>query len=208
MKLFADQNETAIDEAVVSVGPFASTQVAFTHHFKTPGPKVLHTEIQIADDLPQDNRRSTALNVIEQIKVLLVDGDPSDEWLRGDTDFLKLALTPFEESRENKNKNELPASGEMKDLIQATSLTNDAFQKINSLSEYSLIVLANLQNLKTDKDKELEIFTANGGGVLICSGNQMEIDWYNNTWGANGSNFFTNAHQESSGKSPKRALLF
>ena len=36
VNLFADQNETAIDEAVVSVGPFASTQVAFTHHFKTP----------------------------------------------------------------------------------------------------------------------------------------------------------------------------
>jgi hypothetical protein len=189
VKLFADQNETAIDEAVASVGPFASTQVAFTHHFKTPGSKVLHTEIQIADDLPQDNRRSAALNVIEQIKVLLVDGDPSDEWLRGDTDFLKLALTPFEESRENKSKDELPASGEMKDLIQATSLTIDEFQQLNSFSEYSLIVLANLQNLKTEKVKELEIFTANGGGVLICSGNQMEIDWYNNIWGVNGSDF-------------------
>ena len=88
VKLFADQNETSIDEAVISVGPKASTQVAFTHHFRIAGPKVLHTEIQIADDLPQDNRRSAALNVIEQIKVLLVDGDPSEEWLRGDTDFL------------------------------------------------------------------------------------------------------------------------
>ena len=55
-------------------------------YFKTPGPKVLHTEIQIADELPQDNRRSTALNALNN-KVLLVDGDPSDEWLRG-SDFL------------------------------------------------------------------------------------------------------------------------
>ena len=59
----------------------------------------MHTEIKVVDDLPQDNRRSSALNVIEQINVLLVDGDPSEEWLRGETDFIKLALTPFEEKK-------------------------------------------------------------------------------------------------------------
>ena len=41
VKLFADQNETAIDKAVISVGPLASAQVAFTHQFKTSGSKVL-----------------------------------------------------------------------------------------------------------------------------------------------------------------------
>jgi hypothetical protein len=82
----------------------ASTQVGFTHNFKTAGPKVMHTEIQIADDLPQDNRRSMAISVIEQIKVLLVDGDPSEEWLCGETDFLKLALTPFQEIKGEKNR--------------------------------------------------------------------------------------------------------
>ena len=189
VNLFADQNETAIDEAVVSVGPFASTQVAFTHHFKTPGPKVIHAEIQITDDLPNDNRRSTALNVIEQIKVLLVDGDPSEEWLRGDTDFIKLALTPFEESEEKNSKEAAQSNGGMKDLIQATSLTVDEFTKQNSLSEYSLVVLANLQNLESNKVKEIEVFTENGGGVLICAGNKMDIDWYNDSWGTEGSNF-------------------
>ena len=189
VKLFADQNETAIDFAVVSVGPMASTQVGFTHNFKTAGPKVLHTDIQIADDLPQDNRRSTAINVIEQIKVLLVDGDPSEEWLRGETDFLKLALTPFQEIKGDKTEESMQATGEMKDLIQATSLSFDAFDKLNSflniVSSFWLI----FKNLDGNKAKELEQFTANGGGVLISSGNQMEIDWYNDSWGSNGSSF-------------------
>ena len=189
VKLFVDQNEKAIDEAVVSLGPVASTQVAFTHHFETAGPKVIHAEVQVADDLPQDNRRSAALNVIEQIKVLLVDGDPSEEWLRGDTDFLKLALTPFEESREKNSKKPLPAKGEMKDLIRAASVPVDEFRKLHSLSEYSLLILANLQNLGSEKAKEIEVFTENGGGVLICAGNQMKVDWYNDFWGFNGSNF-------------------
>ena len=159
------------------------------HVVQTAGPKVIHAEIQVADDLPQDNRRSAALNVIEQIKVLLVDGDPSEEWLRGDTDFLKLALTPFEESREKNSKEPLPAKGEMKDLIRAASVPVDEFRKLHSLSEYSLLILANLQNLGSEKAKEIEVFTENGGGVLICSGNQMEVDWYNDFWGSNGSNF-------------------
>ena len=189
VKLFADQNETAIDEAVISVGPLASAQVAFTHQFKTSGPKVLHAEIQISDDLLQDNRRSAAISVIEQIKVLLVDGDPSEEWLRGETDFLKIALTPFEESKEKNSKESVTKGGEMKDLINAISLTSDEFNKINSLSEYSLIILSNLQSLEAEKAKEIEVFTQNGGGVLICSGNQMQIEWYNNTWGSTGSNF-------------------
>ena len=199
VKLFADQNETAIDEAVVSIGPEASTQVAFTHNFRKAGPRVLHTELHIVDDLPQDNRRSTAISVIEQIKVLLVDGDPSQEWLRGDTDFLKLALTPFEEIRNENSKKSVPDAGEMKDLIKASSLIYDEFNKLDSISEYSLIVLANLKNLEKNKAKEIEVFTENGGGVLICSGNQMEIDWYNDSWGSSGSNFLPMALKGTQG---------
>ena len=67
--------------------------------------------------------------------MLLVDGD-HQEWLRGDTDFFKLALTPFEEIRDKNSKEPIPAV-EMKDLIKATSLTIDEFAKINSLAEYS-----------------------------------------------------------------------
>ena len=77
----------------------------------------------------------------------------------------------------------------MEDLIQATSLSVNEFNKMDSLSEYSLIVLANLQNLDSSKAKELEIFTENGGGVFVCSGNQMDINWYNDSWGSQGSNF-------------------
>ena len=144
-----------------------------------------HAEIQISDDLLQDNRRSAAISVIEQIKVLLVDGDPSEEWLRGETDFLKLALTPFEESKEKNSKESVTKGGEMKDLINAISLTSDEFNKINSLSEYSLIILSNLQSLEAEKAKEIALPKRR---VLICSGNQMQIEWYNNTLGSTGSN--------------------
>ena len=81
--MLADRNETFIDEAVVSVGPNATAQVAFTHRFVTSGPKIIHVELIVPDDLPEDNRRSVAVSVIDEIGVLLIDGDPSKEWLKG-----------------------------------------------------------------------------------------------------------------------------
>ena len=126
--------------------------------------------------------RSAALNVIEQIKVLLVDGDP---WKNGYAEiriFLSLPLLPLKKA--GKKFQNSRGLRKMEDLIQATSLSVNEFNKMDSLSEYSLVVLANLQNL-TPASKELEIFTENGGGGFVCSGNQMD-NWYNDSWGSQG----------------------
>ena len=188
VRLLGDQNESALDEAMVSVGPKASTQVSFTHRFKEAGPKVLHIELSEPDDLPQDNRRSVAVGVIEQIGVLLVDGDPSKEWLRGETDFIKLALTPFQENTTAKN-GKSGAGLEMKDLIKASTIPADQFRNMDPTVGTSLIVLANLESLEGTMIEELPLFVENGGGVLICGGNRMNLSWYNQHWGLEGSNF-------------------
>ena len=188
VRLLGDQNESALDEAMVSIGPKASTQVSFTHRFKEAGPKVLHIELSEPDDLPQDNRRSVAVGVIEQIGVLLVDGDPSKEWLRGETDFIKLALTPFQENTTAKNRKS--GTGlEMKDLIKASTIPADQFRNMDPTVGTSLIVLANLESLEGSMVQELPLFVENGGGVLICGGNRMNLSWYNQHWGLEGSNF-------------------
>ena len=188
VRLLGDQNESALDEAMVSVGPKASTQVSFTHRFKEAGPKVLHIELSEPDDLPQDNRRSVAVGVIEQIGVLLVDGDPSKEWLRGETDFIKLALTPFQENTTAKN-GKSGAGLEMKDLIKASTIPADQFRNMDPTAGVSLIVLANLESLEGTMIEELPLFVENGGGLLICGGNRMNLSWYNQHWGLEGSNF-------------------
>ena len=180
--LTADQNESTIDEAALSIGPQATAQVAFSHHFDLAGPKVLHVELMIADDLPQDNRRSVAISVIEQIDVLIIDGDPSREWLRGESDFLKLALTPFIENKHKEDKDL-----EMKDLIKATTIPIEQFKKAEQFGEARLIVLANVKELESTITEEIESFVVNGGGLLICSGNQVNSGWYNENLGATGS---------------------
>ena len=188
VRLLVDHNDSVMDEATISLGPQATNQVSFTHQFETVGPKVLHVEIVVADDLPHDNRRSVAVNVIDQIGVLLVDGDPSEEWLRGDTDFLKLALTPFQENIDRNSKGS-SVKGEMKDLIEATVISIEQFKQFDQMQEIRLIVLANIEKLEDSMSQKLKIFLDNGGGLLVCGGNRVDISWYNQNWGSTGSGF-------------------
>lgn len=189
VRLLADRNDSVLDEATISLGPMATNQVSFTHQFDTTGPKVLHVEVIASDDLPHDNRKSVAVNVIDQIGVLLVDGDPSDEWLRGETDFLKLALTPFQENIVKDPKGSPLSKGEMKDLIEAVVVPIEKFNQFEQMGEISLIVLANIEKLEDSMSEKLSTFLENGGGLLVCGGNRMDISWYNQKWGASGWDF-------------------
>ena len=187
VQLLVDGDQKIIDEAAISIGPQATNQVSFSHSFDSSGPKVLHVELIVADDLPQDNRRSVAVSVIEEIGILLVDGDPSKEWLRGETDFLKIAMTPFKEIEQVSKKN--TEAGAMKDLIDAQVISIDQFKNQDQLDNNSLVVLANVEKLDSSMRESLELFVRNGGGVLITAGSQINLSWYNENWGHAGTNF-------------------
>ena len=102
---------------------------------KKAGSHTIGIDLSVADDLPQDNRRSASINVIDRLGVLLIDGDPSKEWLRGETDFIKLALTPFFEAEEKKDL-------QTKDLIDAQVVSASNFDPVQNLKEQSLVVLS------------------------------------------------------------------
>ena len=152
-RLFIDGADTHTDEALLSLPAKESTQVLFTHHFKEAGSHTIGIDLSVADDLPQDNRRFASINVIDRLGVLLVDGDPSQEWLRGETDFIKLALTPFFEAEEKKEL-------ETKDLIEAQVVSATNFDPVQNLKGQSLVVLANVSKLSEESTKAIETFVA------------------------------------------------
>ena len=178
-RLFIDGADTHIDEAILSLPAKESTQVLFTHHFKKAGSHTIGIDLSVADDLPQDNRRSASITVIDRLGVLLIDGDPSKEWLRGETDFIKLALTPFFEAEEKKDL-------QTKDLIDAQVVSASNFDPVQNLKGQSLVVLANVSKLSEEGTKAIETFVIEGGGLWICAGDQMDLDWYNKELGITG----------------------
>ena len=104
IRLFLNEESEPVDETAVSLDPGETGQVLFAYKFEEPGSSVLTVEIGAKDALDEDNRRSASLTVLDRIGVLLIDGSPSEEWLSGETDFLKLALTPFEEDRKARSQ--------------------------------------------------------------------------------------------------------
>ena len=179
-RLFIDGADSHIDEALLSLPAKETTQVLFTHRFSEAGSHTIGIDLSVADDLPQDNRRSASITVIDRLGVLLIDGDPSKEWLRGETDFVKLALTPFFETESKKDL-------ETKDLIDAQVVSASNFDPVQNLKKQSLVVLANVSKLSEESTKAIEAFVTEGGGLWVCAGDQMDLDWYNKELGTTGT---------------------
>lgn len=179
-RLFVNQSDTPTDEALLSLSPKETTQVLFTHQFEEVGSQVISVDLSVIDDLPDDNRRSASVNVIDRLGTLLIDGDPSKEWLRGETDFLKLALTPF---LEVEGKKEV----ETKDLIDARVISALSFNPLKDLENQSLIILANVKKLSKESTGAIINFVREGGGLWICAGDQMDLTWYNQELGSTGA---------------------
>ena len=177
VRLHINESTEPIDQAAISLGPGETGQVLFTYKFTEPGSSTLTIEVGASDALDNDDRRSASITVLDRIGVLLVDGSPSDEWLRGETDFLKLALTPFEEAPKK-------GSVETKDLIEATVVSRENFDPAKHLDNQSVVVLANVASLKQGYAGALTNFIREGGGLWLCLGDEVEVDWYNGILGS------------------------
>lgn len=178
VRLFVNEEVEPVQETVVSLKPGETGQVLFPHKFSEAGSSTVTVEIGTSDALDTDNRRSSSIAVLDRIGVLLVDGDPSKEWLQGEADFLKIALTPFEEAQTKKTV-------QAKDLIDARLTPVDKLTPaVIKDGNQSVIVLANVARLKDDQVRALSSFVQNGGGLWLCLGDKVDAGWYNETLGS------------------------
>ncbi|EMI53878.1 BatA domain-containing protein [Rhodopirellula sallentina] len=84
-----------METEVVSIDPRGTSELAWRTSFSKPGGTSVGLAVEHTDALMADNRRMRALQVRRPVHVWLVDGDWSDEPLQSETDFLKVALSPF-----------------------------------------------------------------------------------------------------------------
>lgn len=157
----------------ISLGPREQRQLLFTHTFDTPGSHVVEVYAD-ADSLQADNSAQASILVWDKLPVLLVNGDPSPEPLRGETDFLDIALQPYRKG-----------SVELADLI-STRVVDDKGVTAETLARTRVVVLANVKQLSDAHLRALEQFVREGGGLLVLPGNRCNTDWYNRALAANG----------------------
>ena len=74
--------------------PGTRETVEVMHRFGEPGSYVVEAELQVNDQLMRDNRLAKAVNIVENLRVLIVDGNPSRRYLERASAFLSVALAP------------------------------------------------------------------------------------------------------------------
>jgi hypothetical protein len=139
----------------------------FYHTFTTGGWHSGYIEVQ-NDALLADNRRYFAFEVLDSIKVLAVNGAPSQVPRLDELFFLKTALT---------------ASAEGKSSIQLDTTSPAGFAS-QDLHGYPLVILANVESLSPAAVEKLEAFVDNGGSLLVFLGDKVDPMFYNQTFTA------------------------
>ncbi len=150
----------------IQLGPREQRQVLFSHTFEGAGSHLLEVFAD-ADALKIDNSHRASLTVWDKLPVLLVNGEPSSLPLRGETDFLELALQPFRDS----------ANG-MANLMTTKVIALHELDA-NLLENYRVVVLGNVAQLADAQAKAVQQFVSRGGGLMVFPGNRANTEWYN-----------------------------
>ncbi len=168
LRVYFKVDGTERSAAQISLSPHEQQQVLFTHTFDKAGSHVIQVYVD-ADSLKADNSLEASIPVWDKLPVLLVNGSPSNEPLRGETDFLEIALQPFGK-----------AKADLTDLI-TTRVVEDRELKQEDIAKARVVVLANVRQLQEHQLRALREFVSDGGGLLIFPGDRINPDWYNKT---------------------------
>lgn len=154
---------TPLRAAVSAVEPGQTAAAVFTCRFREAGSYQLHAELP-PDVLAADNQRGHAVQVRPGRDVLMVEGDADAADNRSAASvFLRFAVAPPGEV----------ASGNTVEVLHEQQFEGLA------LDRYSLAFLCNLDQLTEDRVTALEQWVAQGGGLVLLLGDQVDAGSFN-----------------------------
>jgi hypothetical protein len=117
-----------------------------------------------------DSRRYFAVEVLKTIKVLAVNGAPSQVRTQDELFFLRLALNPqLDEEKSSIDVEE----------VAPDNLAEKLADPDKARSQFPLVILANVESLPAAALDRLEEYTALGGSVFFYLGDKVNADSYN-----------------------------
>ncbi len=128
-------------------------------------PQTRSTDVEVelaADNLNADNRRYVRAVLREEVRALLVNGDPRTDRHEDELFYLEAALRPGDRGD----------SG-----VALTTTTVDELDRLN-LADFDVVVLANVVALEAERVAHLVQWVHEGGGLLITVGDNVDADAY------------------------------
>ena len=153
-----------IESQKINIAARSSTRLALRFRAPQRDWHVLEVKLDTRDGLDFDNRKQIPFLVQERNQVLLIDGDLQTEPMQSESDFLRVALSPFTFSQSNDS-----------DFFDTKVSTVDRLAGISD-ADTKAIVLCNVPRLDKNVTSSLRDFAATGGGVIIFFGDRVDAD--------------------------------
>jgi len=152
-----------------------TASVTFEAKFPNGGDQ--RVEVRLADDrLMNDNRRFCVVEIIEESRVLLVDGrEHSDDPQSNETGFLKFALSPVDPENPEKQ------SSVVTETVSAARMGD------RNLLNYQAVVISNVARIPQPTIAVLERQVRAGMGLMIFLGDQTDEVFFNQQMGEGGA---------------------
>ena len=151
-------------------GPQQLTE-EFKYTFAAPGSHLVTVRID-QDELPGDNRRDFAVEVLAAMPVLIVDGDTRPNPKSHGSDFIHDALAP--------GRDKDPAFNIR--TISINDFSGDSLNQSNTSDPtmvLRVVILHNIAELRPEQSKAVEMFLNSGKGVLMTLGLRVNGQLYN-----------------------------
>ena len=165
------------ESSTVSIAANQSAKVYMSYTVDDPGAH--RAVLQIAQDSnPADNKAYLAFNAFDQLKILSITDQSPIAGEAKATDFIELALNPYEERSKDPRALYLFEHIGMQDLVT------------HSLSVYELVVISDVVGLSSGEVNVLETYVKEGGGVIFFMGKTTNADVFNSNLYRKGEGLF------------------
>jgi hypothetical protein len=157
------------EKSIKQIKQGEAAPVTFTYKFPTPGDYVL--VVQTAhDDLDLDDMRSAVVTVKNTVPVLLVNGKPAIEAFDRASEWLRVALNPYDEGTAPPTVAARP---------KVLSLSQFADEGLGDLTPYDCVFLCDVPRFSMAEVRRLENHIRRGGSAVFCLGPNVDLASYN-----------------------------
>lgn len=141
------------------------------------GARAADASVSITGDaLPVDDRRWVRASLRDEVRVLLVDGDPRTVRHDDELFYVEAALRPGDREDSGTQIRAI-TSEELSGIDAKAKGTSGAID----LENFDVIVLANVPALPPERVAAIERWVKNGGGILVAPGDQVDPAAYDRT---------------------------
>ncbi len=190
-----DDGSEQRDQSLGQLQPGERQTVKLLHSFSEPGSHAISATLEVEDDIAEDNRGFSAINVASELKVLLVDGRSASPFFNRATTFAAIALAPSsltldpnlqpnipdvsDEASDDYNANYDPTLDPIRFLVVPKVLPAPQIGSVSDFEDFDVVVLADVARLPQVSAVKIAEFVRDGGGLLIAAGQKSQAEFYN-----------------------------